>query len=346
MGVKLRRRDLKSGKQSLYLDIYHEGQREYEFLKLYLEPGDRQGNKETLRLAESIRAKRQLELQAHRNGFTAGFKRDADFLAYFEKLKDEKSASDTAWRNCLVKLEAFTGKSPGDGFAFQQVTPEFLQRFQSFLLDEVSQITARGYEKKVVAALNQAVKDRIIPQNPADYIDRIPAKQAERTFLTVEELRRFARAEAARPEVQRAFLFSCNTGLRISDVRALRRKQVKDGRLHFVQQKTGGREYLPLNATAKDLLGERGEPSEKVFDLPAKSTINRHVRLIAEEAGIDKYLTYHCSRHTYAVLLLSNDVPIYTVSKLMGHDDVATTEIYANVLDNAKKDAVEGLPTL
>lgn len=148
------------------------------------------------------------------------------------------------------------------------------------------------------------------------------------------------------PEVQRAFLFSCNTGLRISDVRALRWKQVKNGRLHFVQQKTGGREYLPLSATAKDLLGEHGEPSEKVFDLPADSAVNRHVRLIAEEAEIDKYPTYHYSRHTYAVLLLSNDVPIYAVSKLMDHDDVATTEIYANVLDNDKRDAVEGLPTL
>jgi site-specific recombinase XerD len=74
-----------------------------------------------------------------------------------------------------------------------------------------------------------------------------------------------------------------------------------------------------------------------VFDLPADSTVNRHVRLIAEEAEIDKYPTYHCSRHTYAVLLLSNDVPIYTVSKLMGHDDVATTEIYANVLDKTKE---------
>ena len=346
MSVKLRRRELKSGKVSLYLDVYHEGQRNYEFLKLYLLPGEKEHNKETLRLAENIRAKRQLEIQSNQHGFVAQFKRDADFIEYFEAIKETKNASDTAWRNTLVKLKDFTGGS----LSFKGVSESWLESFKEYLLEDLAQITARTYYKKVTAALNKATKEKIIPYNPADHVDHIPKVETERTFLTEEEIRKLANASCKRiekhPDIGRAFLFACYTGLRISDIRALKWEQLKNGRLHFRQQKTNGREYLPLSNQAKKLLGEQGTADEDVFSLPSLATIERTLKDWTEAAEIDKHVTFHVSRHTFATLALTHGVDIYTVSKLLGHKDIQTTQIYARIIDKKKEEAVNQLPEL
>ena len=346
MSIQLRRRELQSGKQSLYLDIYHEGQREYEFLKLYLIPGEKEQNKETLRLAENIRAKRQLELQSNQHGFVAQFKRDADFIEYFEAIKETKNASDTAWRKTLVKLKDFTGGH----LTFKGVSESWLESFKEYLLEDLAQITARTYFKKVTAALNKARKDKIIPYNPADHIDHIPKVETERTFLTEEEIQKLAQVSCWRiekyPDVRRAFLFACYTGLRISDIEGLQWKHLKNGRLHFRQQKTNGREYLPLSKQAKTLLGERGDKEAEVFALPSLGTVETTLRDWAEAANIDKHITFHVSRHTFATLALTHGVDIYTVSKLLGHKDIQTTQIYARIIDKKKEEAVNQLPEI
>ena len=346
MSVKLRRRKLKSGKTSLYLDLYREGERQYEFLKLYLGK-DRQANKETLRLAESIRAKRQLELQNQQYGFVPSFKQKTDFVAYFRKLAAGKGTHDSAWRNTLAKLEAFTGGS----IPTRSITESWLEDFKDFLLIEVAQLTARTYFSKVRAALRQAQKDKIIAFNPVDRVSHIPRVETERTFLTIEDLQKLAATtdQNTRTEydTRRAFLFACYTGLRISDVRALRWKHVKDGRLHFKQKKTNGQEYLPLSNQARTLLGAPGDPGQPVFDLPRNhSSLNTNLRAWAKAAGLNKHLSFHVSRHTFATLALTHDVDLYTVSKLLGHKSLQTTQVYARIIDKKKQEAVDRLPEI
>ncbi len=341
MSVKLRKRRLADGRQSLYLDVYNNGRRSYDFLKLYLGT-DKAANKETLRLAESIRAKKELELQSRPHGFVPRFKQDVDFIAFFEKVTESKNESDTAWRNTLKHLNEFTGGS----IRLAAVDERWLESFRDYMLTQVAQITARTYFKKIVAALRLAVKKRLLARRPAEHVDHIPVVETQRDFLTIEEVRKMAGAPCKYPDVKRAFLFSCFTGLRISDVQALTWGKVNGASLEFRQKKTGGVEYLPLSGQARALLGEAGESDERVFTLPSLGTIETTLRAWAEAAGVDKHLTYHVSRHTFATLALTNDVDLYTVSKLLGHKSIQTTQIYAKIIDKKKQEAVERLPEI
>ena len=342
MSVQLRKRKLKSGRVSLYLDIYSSGQRHYDFLRLYLD-GNSQANKETLQLAESIRAKRQLELQSQQHGFVAPFKRKADFVRFFADLAATKGEKDSAWRNTLQYLRRFTGGS----VRFDAVDERWLETFKGHLLENLAQNTARLYLAKIKAALNQAVRQKIIPINPFIYIEHIRNIETERTYLMIDELRRLAQTHCRNAEVRRAFLFACFTGLRVSDIRALTWNQIRGERLHFRQQKTSGQEYMPLSVSAQRLLGEKGNPDSPIFRLPvAQNSVNDIIAAWVLEADIDKKVSFHVSRHTFATMALSHDVDLYTLSKLLGHKDISTTQIYGRIIDQKKEQAVHRLPLI
>ena len=116
----------------------------------------------------------------------------------------------------------------------------------------------------------------------------------------------------------------------------------------MLQQKTGEPVYIPLSANALQWLPNRGRKgdSANVFELPHVSTIEKWLGHWAEEAGVTKHLTYHVSRHTFATLTLAYGADLYTVSKLMGHSNVQTTQIYAKIVDENKRKAVELIPKL
>jgi len=187
----------------------------------------------------------------------------------------------------------------------------------------------------------------LIPRNPFAGVEHVKPKETERAFLTIEELRQLAAAECRYPEVKRAFLFSSFSGLRISDVRRLTWSNVRNGKLEFRQKKTDGVEYLPLSEQARRLLGENGVSEQHVFNLPRSLwTIEKVLRAWAREASIDKHLTFHVSRHTFATMALSHDVDLFTVSKLLGHKDISTTQIYARIIDKKMQEAVSRLPEI
>ena len=141
--IRLRQRKTSKGLTSLYLDIYLNGKRSYEYLKLYLVPEktreDKQKNKETLKLAEAIRAKRVVELQNGEFGFKSQFKEDTLFFDYYEamcekrfKAEDNKSNWGN-WRSCLKHLEKY---EPNRKITFREVTPEWVQGFRDYLENE------------------------------------------------------------------------------------------------------------------------------------------------------------------------------------------------------------------
>jgi len=339
--VALRKKKLNGGRISLYLDIYSEGTRRYEFLKLYL-GGDRGNNRETLELAKTIRAKRELEVQSDSHGVVPRFKKRANFVTYFEQQVKSKNPGNTAWRNTLVHLKRFAP----DGLRFIDLTSSWLESYRSYLLARVSPSTARTYFGTIRTAIRKGIRDGFLTINPADSVTHIRASETDRVFLTLSELRAFSSSTCDYPELKRAFLFACYSGLRLSDVRALKWGQVQNNRLHFRQKKTGGREYLPLSEQAIQLLGPAKDLPSVVFNLPSLATIEKHLRLMAEEACISKHITFHCSRHTFATLALTHDVDIYTVSKLLGHRELKTTQIYAQIIDKKKEEAVSRIPSL
>lgn len=94
-------------------------------------------------------------------------------------------------------------------------------------------------------------------------------------------------------------------------------------------------------------MGERKEPTDKVFPkLPNSATVNIAIRKWTKAAGINKHITFHCARHTFAVVMLNNGTDIYTVSKLLGHRLIATTQVYAKIIDKTKQDAVANMPNI
>jgi integrase len=356
MKVALRQRQ-KNKKISLYLDYYHKGKRKYEYLRLYLNPKpknaeERAVNKKTLQLAENIRAKRQLELQNGIYGFQDVDKINSGFLTYFEVLMEKRQESDGNygnWKSTLKHLKNYSKKE----LKFSDITADWLEDFKSYLIHDamtkqgrnLSKNSCVSYFNKVKATLKQAVKDGIITNNPALTVDGIKEVETQREFLTLEELQKAYYQKCDVPVIKQAFLFSCLTGLRFSDIQKLTWQEIQHSEdngyyIRFRQKKTAGQETLPISEDAVKLLDKRKSPTEKVFlDLTYSDYNNQKLREWMIRSGIEKNITFHCARHTYATLQLTLGTDIYTVSKLLGHKSLKTTEIYAKIIDQKKREA-------
>lgn len=179
-------------------------------------------------------------------------------------------------------------------------------------------------------------------------VKNISYEESQREYLTLEELNQLASTPCESDILRRGALFSALTGLRHCDIKQLKwRDVVKDEghyRLLFTQQKTKGVEYMPISDQAYLLCGERGDADRLVFEgLQDPSWINRPVKKWIEASGITKHITFHCFRHTYATLQLTNGTDIYTVSKMLGHRKVTTTQIYAKIVDEKKEAAADAI---
>ena len=324
-------------------------------------PQERQHNKEAQKLAEAILSKRLLEVQAGKHDLADNTRLKGSFIEFFERLTLEKQKTTapsnySIWVATLKHLKTFVGGN----ITFQQITPKWLENFREFLLTEpltksktkLSENSASSYFNKIRAALNQAQKDGIIRQSPTAQVKSIKPKQEKREYLTLDELKAAAQAECRYEVLKKAFLFSCLTGMRWSDVHKLIWKQVREFsaghyRIVFNQQKTKGLQYLDLNPQAVELIGERGEPIERVFSgLRYSAYVNVALKQWMMRAGITKDITFHCARHTFAVMQLSQGADIYTVSKLLGHTEIKTTQVYADILDTDRHRAMQNLPNI
>lgn len=354
--IKLRHRTLKNGSKSLYLDIYIDGQRSYEYLKMYLIPertkADKEANRNTMRVAEAVKAQRIVELQNGRYGFSKT-RSNINFLDYLLGVAESKVKQDSrSTYNGWVALYRLLSRYCKAGMTFASVNEDWCARFREFLLDEpIAQNTKNVYWSKFRSLLKEAVKDGILDKNPALRIDGIKRVDTERTYLTLDEVKAMAGAPCQTDVLKRAFLFSCLTGLRKSDVERLTWGDVSANgeftRIIFRQKKTKGVEYVDINEQAVAFMGERGNDSDRVFEgFHYTETYNVHLQRWAMMAGIGKPITYHSSRHTFALLMLDLGVDIYTLSKLLGHRKVTTTMVYAHILDRKKQEAITRIPDL
>ena len=204
-----------------------------------------------------------------------------------------------------------------------------------------------SYFNKVKAALKQGFKDGYLQTDLNAKIQ--PVKQAEtrRNFLTIEELNSLVKTECNNPLMKKAALFSALTGLRFSDIKNLIWREIEYIKnngyfIKFQQQKTKGIEMMPISEQAYSLLGESKEPTDKVFEgLTYSAYENKHLYQWIGAAGITKDITFHCFRHSFATLQLSNGTDIYTVSKMLGHRELKTTQIYAKIIDQTKREAAD-----
>ncbi len=371
--IRLRQRKMATGNISLYLDIYMNGVRSYEYLKLYLVPertrADKETNKKTMQLADAIRAKRVVELRNGEYGFRSEYATNTLFFDYYRAMCEKRLGTESKgnwgnWYSCLHHLRKYERR---ENITFADITPEWVQGFKDYLENDavawghdyrkrikdkpLARNSKLSYFNKLRACLNQAFEDRIIPRNPIRGIENFKAEEGTRMYLTVKELRRLSDTDCEYPGIKAAFLFSCLTGLRRSDIIKLRWGDVfQQGdftRIIFRQKKTKGQEYLDITQQAADLMGVRGKAEECVFsDIHCPTCTNKSIQEWVLRAGIDKKITFHCGRHTFAVLMLDLGTDIYTVSKLLGHRELSTTQIYAKVLDKNKQAAVANIPNI
>lgn len=370
--ITLRQRKMPSGRTSLYLDININGKRSYEYLRLYLEPANdratKERNRQTLQFAEAVCAKRIVELRNGEFGFKSPFATHTRFFDYYSSLCQKRfNATESRgnwgnWYSCLHHLRKYEKR---ENITFADITPEWVQGFRDYLDKEacawahdyrtkikdkpLSTNTKQSYFNKLRACLNQAFEERIIEHNPLRGIEGFKAVEGTRMYLTIDEVKLLAQTECEYPRIKDAFLFSCLTGLRRSDVLRLRwgdvYRQGEYTRIIFRQKKTKEQEYLDITEQAARLMGKRGDDEEYVFtDIHTPSTTNNAIKLWVARAGIKKDITFHCARHTFATMMLDLGNDLYTVSKLLGHREIATTQIYAKVLDKNKQKAISSIP--
>ena len=370
--VKLREKKISGNRQSLYLDFYpaipHPETGEptrREFLGLYLfdnvkNPIDKQGNKETIQLAEQIRQKRENYL--NKPEIYTGYEKEQlkikeqgeqNFVAYFKSLADKRKASNhDNWVSAYHYLETFTKGN----LKFSDLNEKFCNEFKEYLLTTKSnksnkvtlaQNSAVSYFNKLKATLKQAYKDGYLPSDLNGKIKPVKQAETQRNFLTIEELNSLVKTECNNPLLKRAALFSALTGLRFSDIQNLVWGELEyiEGNGYFVQfkqQKTKGVEMMPISEQAYSLLGELKEPTDQIFEgLTYSAYENKHLAKWIGLAGIQKDITFHCFRHTFATLQLSKGTDIYTVSKMLGHRELKTTQIYAKIIDQTKREAAD-----
>lgn len=318
---------------------------------LRLNPVEKQHNKETYALAEAIKAKRQIAIQNGNFGFLSNEKRNADFVGYFEILAKKRAGSNSDnWLSALNFIKDFTGGS----FRFKDLNEAFCNDFKEFLLQApskrsskttLSQNSALSYFNKFKAVLKQAYKEGFLQTDLNKSIENIKQAETERQFLTLDELQRLAKTDCAIPVLKQASLFSALTGLRFSDIKKLVWAEVQHSAMNgyyirFRQKKTKGTETLPISEQAFSILGERGEATAPVFkELKYSAWQNLQLQKWIEKAGIHKEITFHCFRHTYATLQLSLGTDLYTVSKMLGHRELKTTQVYAKIIDKQKREA-------
>lgn len=279
-----------------------------------------------------------------------------NFIEYFNHVQQTRHVRGSEsiivnWRRVHELLKIF---ADGDTITFAQIDMHLVESFRNFMMTApqgggksgtVSQNTAATYFSIFKAALKQAFIDGYLTVDISAKVKGIQEKESRREFLTVDELNRLAQTPCS-PILKRAALFSALTGIRHCDIQKMKWSEIEEFngsyRVNFTQQKTKGVEYMPISEQAYQLCGERQDSNLLVFaGLPDPAWISRPLKKWVEAAGIKKHITFHCFRHSYATLQLAGGTDIYTVSKMLGHTNVKTTQIYTKVIDAKKEKATE-----
>jgi len=358
--VHLYERLTRKGKISLYLDFYpgirdpktkKHIRRKTIGIELYTHPKnefEKEYNNEMRNKAEAIKGMYLKSIINEEYGFLDDGKQKADFLDYFYEIAKSKG---NKWIMVYFHFDKFTaGKC-----TFGDLNPDLCQKFSHYLLNtkqlknkekKLSQNSASAYFRTFRAILKKCYKEKHIRENINDFLDGIKENDVKKEYLTLEEVKLLANSVCEIPVLKSAVLFSCLTGLRISDIISLKWDHITASSANeFIirkcLQKGKKEETIPISTETLAFCGERD--SGIVFKGLKRTMIYAPLKNWIESAGIRKHITFHCFRHTNATLLLSSGIEIYTVSKMLSHENVKTTQIYANLVDKKKIEAANAI---
>src|SRR5690606_15518738 len=292
MKMTLRKKKLRTGRYSLYIEYYRgsnkndkgkiEHNRHFEYLKEYLimDPvttQEKTANAEAMIRAEQVLSIRRAEYAQGRYGIKDRSKSKLLFLTYYEKLKEDRYESKGNYDNWDAAQNHIEDYCKKRKITFEDIDEEFVLGFKKFLNTNsrtksntpLSQNSKYTYYNKFKAALRQAFEDGYTSRNFATAVKGFAQGETSREYLTQEELQAMAKAKCKHPILKSAFMFSCLTGLRWSDVNKLTWSEVREEegetRLIFQQKKTAGQEYQFISNQARKLLGRRRQENDRVF---------------------------------------------------------------------------------
>lgn len=362
MNVYLLFRKGRSGKSSYYL-LYVNGKfRKTENLNIryFTAPKnhqERSHNKSAAALAKTIHSQKVVDLQYSQHAMVSPVRGKITLLSFYDKLMQERQESLGTygnWRSSRIFLSKYMN---GIDIPMDKIDENFVAGYQEYLLKArgkwdkpLSRGAALSYFIKLKVTLKTAYQQKYIKQNPAAIVKCVRADEKTRAFVTVEEIKRLMQTPCKRPELKTAYMWGCMTGMRISDIKALTWEQITFDddtgyQVSFIQKKTKAAEVLPISNEAYKLIEPFEHRDGKVFrGLVVDNHTNKMLSKWFQDAGIKRHLTFHSSRHSFASNLLAlKAADIYTVSKLLGHRRLATTEVYAHVLHQSKVEAVNKL---
>ena len=344
--------------------------RRKENLNLYLvanpkTPFDKNQNKETLQLAKKIRFEREQELLENKDGYRLRKDRQIDFLEYFQTYIDNYSKKDKRMlKIALQRFKDFLNETPeyrrfAKGLKPEQMSKDMMVAFTEYLQSRSVGEGAKSIYQRFKKVIKYAIDHDDMTKNPCNGVTiKIDDQILRKDVLSLDEEKALINThyEGENPNIRRAFIMCLYCGLRFCDVKDLTFANVdySNKLLKFEQNKTKGHSansgvIIPLNDGLLKLIGEPADEQSKdslIFPLPSYEMCLKALKRWVKRAGIEKHISWHCARHSFAVNILNNGANIKTVASLLGHSGLKHTEKYTRAVDELKQKAINSLPTL
>ena len=353
--VKVRLRKMSDETYSIILDYhyYNNGKefRERKALGIYIKGTNKSYLEDKNKVDEALIIRNKYEQIILNNGRINKKEKNVYLYEWFESFmsKQTKRNSMKIWRSTIRHLKIYQKKD----IPLKNINKGFCEGFFQYLkeCENLNQNTCHTYFARFKIAINEAYEEDVILKNYAQKLS-FRKKDGRREYLTFQEIEKLHNTPYVNETVKRTFLFSCFTGLRLSDLINLKFNDIiyenENYYLAFYDKKTEEFNKFKLHPTAEKifLIEQELHDGDHVFDLPCESTIRYHITKMIKQAGINKHITPHCGRHTFATLSITSDIDIYTLSKYLGHNDVKVTQIYAKLIDKKKDEAIDKMPVI
>lgn len=356
--VTLRYIPLSNGKIGLYSDTYPTpaGLPRRKSLGIFISqkpqtPIDRKYNREQIEIAEAVCRRKANELskpEIYSSAELGALKRqDKGNYSFFDFADRQVAKITGSGQRVYATAITYFRKFTRVDIKCPDITLLMVDEFKDYIPDAkklrsdaiISHNSASTYFAAFCSILRDCYKGEYLQTDIGRMVDGIPPKQGDKEALTVQEIQALASTHCEAIGLKEMALFSCLTGLRFSDCSKLAWSEVKGNdstgyRLEFDQQKTNGGMVHPISNEAYNLLG--GGQGKNPFGNIDYHNMQRSFKRWVDAAGIDKHITFHTFRHSYACMLIENDVDVFTVSKMLGHKSVRSTHVYAKVADQKK----------
>lgn len=321
-------------------------------------------DKEACIYAQNIRNQRQREYEVahiyegHEKELAAlESKKSEDFVAYYEHLVEQREADRHISSVALMQSAKYFKKfMKNKALRFDRIDVKLLNNYRSWIQKQPSKVssgtlspnTVRTYFMYLRSALRQAFHDGYLDIDLHSKVVAIPKQIKSRDSFSKEEIQTLYETPCKNKVMKRAALFCVYTGLRLGDLRNLKWSQLRNTgngwRVDIVQGKTKRSNFIPISDQALELCGKYTSPDEHIFpNLNQTAYFKQSLNKWLKDAGINRHMTFHCFRHTFATLQLESGTDIYTIKSMLGHTSVNTTQIYTHIVDPNLREAVEKL---